>query len=108
MKRLGLITALALVSTLAVIAQSRQPILRMAPFVGTGVGSSEASMLERLVSSYIVELKVFRVIDDKGQVLALSETEAALGLGAETSVSAPLAADYIVTGTLGKIGDLYV
>lgn len=88
--------------------QTRQPVLRVAPFSGAGVGASEASTMERLVASYIVELKAFRVIDARGQELALSEAEAALNLGSASAVAAPLAADYIVGGTLGKIGDVYV
>lgn len=88
--------------------QTRQPVLRVAPFSGAGVGASEASTMERLVASYIVELKAFRVIDAQGQELALSETEAALNLGSASAVAAPLSADYIVSGTLGKIGDIYV
>lgn len=88
--------------------QTRQPVLRVSPFSGSGVGASEASIMERLVASYIAELKAFRVIDAQGQELALSETEAAIHLGATSAVAAPLTADYIVSGTLGRIGEIYV
>jgi hypothetical protein len=64
--------------------------------------------MERLVASYIVEIKAFRVIDAQGQELALNETETALNLGMSTPAVAPLSADYIVSGTLGKIGEIYV
>lgn len=91
-----------------VYGQSRQPVLRISPFSDSGASSSEASMLERLVNSYIVELKLFRVIDAKGQELALIETEAALSLGSTTVASTPLTADFILGGMLGKIDDLYI
>ncbi len=88
--------------------QARQPVLRVSPFGGSGVGASEASTMERLVASYIVELKAFRVIDSQGQEIALSETETALNLGATTATVTPLAADYVLGGSLGKIGEIYV
>ncbi len=88
--------------------QSRQPVLRISPFTGSGVGSSEAAMIERLVNSYVVELKLFRVVDAKGQDMALIETESALSLGNTTTASLPLTADFIVSGMLGKIDELYV
>ena len=97
-----------LVSLSGAYGQSRQPVIRISPFSGSGVSTSEASMLERLVNSYIVELKAFRVIDAQGQEMALSETEAALSLGTSTAVSVPLTADYIVGGAIGKVGDIYV
>jgi len=92
----------------SVFGQARQPILRIDPFTGNGVGVSEASMLERLINSYIVELKSFRVIDAKGQELALTETESALSLGSATTATIPLTADFIISGMLGKIDDLYI
>lgn len=88
--------------------QARQPVLRISPFAGSGVGSSEAAMLERLINSYIVELKFFRIIDAKGQELALAETESALSLGNAAAASVPLTADFILNGMLGKIDDIYI
>jgi len=107
MKRPLLIVLLACV-VFSASGQARQPVLRITPFTGSGVGASEASMLERLVNSYIAELKAFRVVDAQGQEMALSETETALSLGASTSSALPLTADYILNGTIGKIGDLFI
>jgi len=87
--------------------QTRQAVVRIAPFSGTGVGPSEASMLERLVSSYVSELKTFKVIDDRGQETALVETEAALAQGVSAAVSLPLTADFVVYGAVGKLGDVF-
>jgi hypothetical protein len=80
----------------------------MSPLTASGIGESEASMLERLIVSYIAELRQFRIIDAKGQDLALSETESALSLGVTSLAALPLAADYIVTGALGKIGEVFI
>jgi hypothetical protein len=64
-------------------------------------------MLERLVSSYVTELKTFRVVDDRGQEMALNETEAALAQGRTGAVPSMLTADFIIEGTVGKIGDVF-
>ena len=68
-------------------AQERQAVVRVSPFTAVGVGSSEAAMLERLVVSYIVETRSFRVVDAQGQDRALVETEAALSRGETTAVA---------------------
>jgi len=108
MKKSRLLALMVLMLGTIVFGQSRQPVLRISPFTGSGVDSSEAAMLERLINSYIGELKLFRVIDAKGQELALTETESALSLGGTTTASIPLTADFIVSGMLGKIDELYV
>lgn len=89
-------------------AQPAQPVLRIAPFESSGMSPSEASMMERLVSSYVAELRRFRLIDASGQDLALSETETALSLGASVQGSLPLSADYVLSGAIGRLGDLYM
>ncbi len=107
MRKRTLLLLLASTALAAAFGQTRQAVVRIAPFSGTGVGSSEASMLERLVASYVSELKAFKVIDDKGQELALLETEAALAQGISASVSTPLTADFVIGGAIGKIGDVF-
>jgi len=108
MRRTSLLPLLFTLVLFSAHSQTRQAVVRVSPFEGSGVGTSEASMLERLVVSYIVELETFRVVDTQGQEMALSETESALSLGSATTVALPLTADYIVSGTLGKLGDIYV
>jgi hypothetical protein len=97
-----------MVTALSVSAQSRQGIVRISPFTGSGIPASELATLERLVASHVAELRLFRVIDDAGRELALGETEIALSLGYQSNTSMPLAADIILSGHLGRIGDLYV
>lgn len=89
-------------------AQSRQGVVRISPFTGSGIPASELATLERLVASHVAELRLFRVIDDTGRELALGETELALSLGYQSNALMPLAADFILSGHLGRIGDLFV
>jgi len=91
-----------------VIAQARQPVLKIATFTGSGLTPSEISTLEKLVASYVAEMRIFRVVDDAGRDMALSETELALTGGSTTTGTAPIAADYILTGNIGRVGDIYV
>ena len=99
-----MITVLAV----SISAQSRQGLVRISPFSGTGIPASELATLERLVASHVVELRLYRVIDDAGREMALGETEIALSLGYQSNPLIPLAADIILSGHLGRIGDLYI
>jgi len=87
---------------------ARMAVMRINPFVATSLSSSDAAMMERLVVSYIAELNMFRIIDAAGQEMALSEAESAISLGNASNMVLPLSADFIMSGTLGKIGDLFV
>lgn len=108
MPRIIRIMALLLITAASVSAQSRQGVVRISPFTGSGIPASELTTLERLVASHVAELRLFRVIDDLGRELALGETELALSLGQQPQALMPLAADFILSGHLGRIGDLYV
>ena len=88
-------------------AQDGLKILRVASFGGDGIQPGEAVALQNLVTSYVIELKMFRVIDEAGQELALKEAETAIQLGVKNDV-APLSADYIMTATASGIGTLIV
>lgn len=87
---------------------ARMAVMRINPFISTSLSSSDAAMMERLVVSYIAELDMFRIIDTAGQEMALSEAESALSLGSANNIILPLSADFIMSGTLGKIGDLFI
>ena len=105
--RRGLLTLTLALCLTSISAQSRQAVIRIAPFSFSGISQSEAAMMERLVSSYVAELRRYRLIDSEGQDLALSETEAALSVGATVRSELPLSADFVLSGSLGRIGDLY-
>jgi len=87
--------------------QDTTRVLRIAEFRGAGILGGDAAALQSLITSYVVELKMFRVIDAGGQELALREAETAVQLGSEKEI-APLAADYILSARTEAIGSLYV
>ncbi len=103
------IAAIALAATAAAqeAAPSAPRILRVADFGGDGILSGEAVALQNLVTSYVMELKMFRVIDASGQELALKEVEIAVQLGASKDI-APLTADYVLSAKANKIGSVIV
>lgn len=88
-------------------AQEPARVLRITEFRGEGMPSGEAAALQSLITSYVVELKMFRVIDAGGQELALRESETAVQLGNSKEI-APLSADYILTARAEALGSLYV
>lgn len=87
--------------------QAPSPVLRVLGFGGDGIQPSESIALQNLVTSYVIELKMFRVIDEAGQELAFKEAETAMQLGV-TKDLAPLAADYILSGRASRIGSVLV
>ena len=108
MKRSLLALVLLTTTGISAFCQPRQAVLRISPFTASGVGTSESAMLERLIVSFIAEMKQYRIVDAHGQELALSETESALSLGVTTAQTLPLTADYIVTGAFGKLGEVFI
>jgi len=82
-------------------------VLRVAEFGGDGLEKGEASALKDLVTSYVIELKMFRIIDDSGQELSLKEEETAVQLGVAKDLK-PLAADYILSAEANRVGALLV
>lgn len=106
-KTAALFFALALALAGRAAAEQAKPVLRIRPFSGEDLAASELAAIQNLVTSYIVELKAFRVVDSRGQELALQEAETAVSLGAPKDL-APLAADYLVTGSVAKAGGLLV
>jgi hypothetical protein len=82
-------------------------VLRITEFKGEGIQGGEAAAIQSLITSYVVELKMFRVIDSTGQELALREAETAVQLGNSKEI-APLSADYILSARTEMIGSLYI
>jgi hypothetical protein len=90
-----------------VSAQGAVRVLRVVDFSGDGLLPSEATALQGLVTSYVIELNQFKVIDAQGQELALREAETAVQLGGGKEVD-PLVADFILSGRADKAGSLIV
>ena len=98
-----------LISAIGLSAQvPRQPVVKVATFTGDGLNTAELLTLERLVSSYVVEMRAFKVIDDSGRDLALNELEASLAMGATVTGPTVLTADFILSGNVGRLGDRYI
>jgi hypothetical protein len=92
----------------ALTAPTESPrVLRVAECEGDGIQAGEAAALQSLITSYVVELKMFRVIDEKGQELALREAETAVQLGASKTIE-PLVADYVLGSRADMVGSLVV
>jgi len=101
------IACLALTRPPTAGAQEPMRILRVSDFSGDGIEPGEAAALQNLVTSYVIDLKMFRVIDGVGQELALKEAETAVQLGLAKDI-APLSADYILSSKASRIGSLIV
>jgi hypothetical protein len=82
---------------------SQQRVIRIADCEGEGLGDGEAAAVRNLITSYVVEMKLFRVIDSKGQELALREAETAVQLGLAKELT-PLAADFILSSRVDPLG----
>jgi len=85
-------------------AEAPQRVLRIGDCVASGPAKGDADAVRSLITSSVVELRMFRVVDSRGQELALREAEAAVQLG-EPKELAPLAADFILSSRLDPIGD---
>jgi hypothetical protein len=88
-------------------AQEQLRVLRVAAFGGDGLEQGEDAALRDLVTSYVIELKMFRVIDESGQELSLKEEETAVQLGVTKDLT-PLTADYILSAETNRVGTLLV
>ncbi|HOX32950.1 MAG TPA: hypothetical protein PLB91_11515 [Spirochaetales bacterium] len=99
--------AIALLLAAALGARAAPRVLRIGAFAGDALSPGESAAVQNLVTSYAVELKSFRVLDAKGQELALREAETAVSLGVPADL-APLAADYILSSEAQKAAGLIV
>lgn len=85
----------------------RLPVVRVDGLTGQALEASELRALERLISSYLSEQGSFRLVDEQSRGAALEEAELALALGAQTG-AIPLAADFILSGSVERVGELLV
>lgn len=92
------------------LANDTGPVVAVMPFTSAGVGADETKTIENLVESYVSELDQFRLIAQEDRDLVLSEWEFAVSSGTANEEGAEkigslLAADYILTGSVGAVGD---
>ncbi|OHE69708.1 MAG: hypothetical protein A2413_20920 [Treponema sp. RIFOXYC1_FULL_61_9] len=101
---------LAVLSAPAQEAATRA-VVAILPFEASGVGIDETRTIENLVQSYVSELDEFRLIaaEDRDAVLSEWEFSAVAGMadaGADSiKIGALLSADYLLTGSVGALGD---
>jgi len=103
-----LVTCFLLFAHVLVAQPVAMPVIKLESFSGDGISSAELLILERLIASYVIELRSFRVISDESLSLALTEYEKALALGSSDPDVLLLNADFIVSGTVARIQDNYV
>lgn len=100
-------TALIMASSGIIQAQEALKVLRIVDFGGSGLAQNESVALQNLITSYVIDLKAFRVTDSSGQELALREAETAVQLGQSKDFQ-PLVADYILSAQAERAGNLLV
>ncbi|HTX72042.1 MAG TPA: hypothetical protein VMC79_04385 [Rectinemataceae bacterium] len=105
--RAAAVVVLAMTLAFSAGAQESQRVLRVRPFTGDALTSGESTALLNLVTSYVVELRSFRVIDSSGQELAMKEAETAVQLGVPKDID-PLSADFILSGDASLAGGVIV
>jgi hypothetical protein len=91
-------------------AQNSSKVVKIDKILGSAMSENEFSILEDMIASYVIEMKTFKVIDSRGTERALQELENALSSNTDTGnrTVQPLSADYILSGKIGKIGEVYV
>lgn len=89
-----------------VYAQQQQFVIKIAKFTSDILSNEELTTLEKIVASYVAELGQFRIIDSRGQEIALTEIENSLAMGNSVQPQI-LSAHYIITMHIGKINQSY-
>lgn len=87
--------------------QDARPIVAVLPFESSAVGEGETKTIESLVQSYVSELGDFRLVTPSDREKALSEQEFAALVNdpAQSGAGALLAAQYLLSGRIGTIGE---
>lgn len=89
-----------------VFAQQQQFVIKIAKFTSDILSNEELTTLEKIVASYVAELGQFRIIDSRGQEIALTEIENSLAMG-NTAQPQILSAHYAITMHIGKINQSF-
>lgn len=93
-------------------AQNDKPVITILDFNTTGISQQEASLIVDFMSSYIVETRRYIVIDRMQRESILREIEWSVSdctdEDCQLEVGKMLAANLIVVGSLGRVGDRYI
>ena len=102
----------ASVSSVSRSGKKVQPIVTVFDFSFEGVSEKESQMLVDFLSGALFDTKAYRIIDRNQREAILSEIEFSLSGCIDESCQLEagklLAADYMVVGSLGKLGTRYV
>ncbi len=107
MKRtLYLLFCVTLLIVSTIDAQQQQFVIKIAKFTSDILSNEELTTLEKIVASYVAELGQFRIIDSRGQEIALTEIENSLAMGNSVQPQM-LSAHYVITMHIGKINQSF-
>lgn len=99
--RVVAVLILAFTMALSLSAEGNQAVLRVLPFQGPELAEAELKAIQNLVTSSILELKTFRVIDTDGQDPALSKAETGPS-PEDTKDRGAASADFLISGSIIK------
>ncbi len=109
MKTVYVALLVALIAPGLPAAEEARPVVAIMPFTSAGVGSDETKTIENLVESYVSELDEFTLVAQEDRDLVLSEWEFAVstptGASGAEKIGTLLAADYLLSGSVGAVGD---
>lgn len=113
MKTASVALIVAILAPVLAAAEDARPVVAVMPFTSAGVGEDETKTIENLVESYVSEIDDFRLVAQEDRDLVLSEWEFAVSAGtagtAEDAgaekIGSLLAADYILSGSVGAVDD---
>lgn len=113
MKRIIFVCYVFIFSTLSLFAQKISPVLAVLPFYAPAELQNEGLQIEKLVQSYITDMDLFRLIatEDRNRVLSeweFSVNDSLTDVSATQKLGTLLSADYLLQGTLGKLGSSYL
>ena len=86
-------------------AQDQRPVIAILRFEALGVGENESRTVENLIQSYISEFQDLRLVNQTDRDKVLIEQEFASTLNNPEQLANLLSANYLLTGSVGAIGD---
>lgn len=104
--RVSIIFVLLFTAALQYSVGQTQFVIKIGKFTSDVLSNEELTTLEKIVASYIAELGQFRIIDSKGQEVALTEIEnsAAMGQSVNPQLLSP---HYTITMHIGKLDNTF-
>jgi len=86
-------------------AQDQRPVIALLRFEALGVSENETRTIENLIQSYVSEFQDLRMVSQTDRDKVLIEQEFASSLNDPEKLGNLLSANYLMTGSVGAIGD---